>query len=92
MQTETAKPESFTEAVGISIEREEEIKNSLAAAVKEFFQNEQYESKSDALYLAINHCKPKSIVEAVLIGMILQAAVDKYNEDPVFRIIRDIFK
>ncbi len=86
MQTETAQPETFTGVVGISIERTEEIKNTLAAAVKEFFDKDEYETKADALKLAVDYCKPQTVIEGVVIGMALQAALDNYS-NPLQRLL-----
>ncbi len=69
----------MTGCLGISPERRGEINEALATAMSEFIHGDQYDKKSDAIKLAILHCKPQSNEEAVMIGMMLENALNEFN-------------
>lgn len=83
----STKKETMGDALGIPNERMDAIKSGLVFATKQFFENDKYSKKTDAMQLAIEHCKPESIEEAVLIGMSLQAALSDFI-DPMSLILR----
>lgn len=91
MQTETTDQTPLFEALGISEERMASINHNLATAVKEFFYDDKYQSKSDAIKLAIEHCKFESISEAVMAGMALEGCLSNFG-DPMTRLLRALSK
>lgn len=70
---------SVTDCLGISPERRDEINEALATAISEFIHSDQYDKKSDAIKLAILHCKPQSNEESVMIGMMLENALNEFT-------------
>lgn len=70
MKESTTEP-TMSESLGISTERMAVIKRNIAKAASEFLERDDLQRESDAIKLAIFHCKPESNEEAVLIGMAL---------------------
>lgn len=78
MKESTTEP-TMSESLGISKERMDALKINIAKAAKEFMDRDDLHRKSDAIKLAIFHCKPESNEEAVMIGIALQAALDEFT-------------
>ena len=78
MKDQTTEP-TMSEALGISKERFDAIKSNISKAASEFLDNDEMQRKSDAIKLAIAHCKPETYEEAVMIGMALEAALTEFS-------------
>lgn len=62
-------------ALGISEERKSIITTGCADAIKEWRDNDDMQLKTDLMKLAVEKCQPESMIEAVLIGAIIESCL-----------------
>lgn len=85
--TEMKEP-TISSELGISQERYNDIREKLANVCRQFFTEDQYETRVDAIKLAIEQVNPQTIVEAVYLGGALEKCLAN-SQDPI-RILKHL--